>query len=58
LAHGFFDVLMNLREILADSFRFLGDLAGELRAGFGAVARVATEALDLRFSRSISAAAF
>src|SRR5438876_5332863 len=38
---------MNLREILADSFRFLGDLAGELRAGFGAVASIATEALDL-----------
>src|SRR6266516_3867253 len=38
---------MNLREILANSFRFLGDLAGELRTGFGAVARVATEALDL-----------
>src|SRR5438045_9784474 len=38
---------MDLREILADSFRFLGDLASELRAGFGAVARVATEALDL-----------
>src|SRR6266568_3533309 len=38
---------MNLREILANSFRFLGDLAGELRAGFGAVARVAAEAPDL-----------
>src|SRR5213595_1014546 len=34
-------------EILADSFRFLGDLASELRTGFRAVARVATEALDL-----------
>src|SRR5437762_3867469 len=38
---------MNLREILANSFRFLGDLAGELSTGFRAVARVATEALDL-----------
>src|SRR5437667_11616559 len=38
---------MNLREIVADSFRFLGDLASELRAGFGSVSRVATEALDL-----------
>jgi len=47
LAHGFFNVLVNLREIVANSFRFLGDLAGELSTGFRAVARVATEALDL-----------
>src|SRR5438034_4470201 len=38
---------MNLREILADSFRFLGDLASELSTGFRAIARVVTEALDL-----------
>src|SRR5213593_402190 len=38
---------MDLREILADSFRFLGDLASELSTGFRAIARVVTEALDL-----------
>src|SRR5437870_4773490 len=38
---------MNLREILAEAFRFQDHLASDLRARIGALARIATEALDL-----------